>query len=223
MEEVAGVIAEYVERLERQLAFDRALARSACREVEDHLREAAAARPADDPVAAESQAVARFGDPRAVAAELAQVAVERCSRRAGAGAILAIAAAFVAMKLRLVWYTAAAVPPTGGDWQATAYVVTLIDRYAFWTAALIGVAAWVYVVSRRSRQLLPLCGAAAGALLITVAADATLTALRLAGDPSSALVPTLTLAVEIVGAGLLVAYLGRLRGRVKATAALLDG
>lgn len=232
--EDAGVIADYIGGLAHRLAFDRALARSACREVEDHLREAAAAAPTNDPGAAERWAVARFGDPRALAAELAVVSLTQDSRRTSAAAILAIAGVFVAMKGRLAWYGMAATS-VRDDLQVASHIVGLIDRYAFWTAALVGIAAWLSIVGRRAgatamsshrrrlRRVVRLCGTAAYALLISIAADGTLTTVHALGaDLSAALIPLVTMAVEVAGGGLLVSYIHRMSLRARATAALLD-
>ena len=235
MEEAAGVISGYVETLGRWLAFDPSLARSACREVEDHLREAVAAEPIEDPVAAESSAVVRFGDPRALAAELAELAVARGNRRASAVAILVIAAAFAAMKLRLAWYAAAAAPAMRDDLRAVSQLIGQLDRYAFWTAGLIGIGTWIYIIGRgdvagsaaacrrRQRRFLQLCAAAVGALIVSVAADSALTALRMQdANLVAGLVPVLSMAIEVAGVSLLVECLRRMRARLRGTAALLD-
>jgi len=57
------VISAYLERLGAALSFDPLLARCVRAEVEDHLREAVAADPMGDGLAAERRAIANFGDP----------------------------------------------------------------------------------------------------------------------------------------------------------------
>ena len=74
------MISDYVERLARELAFDPSLAQRLRREVEDHLREAAAADPAGGGPEAERRAIANFGDPRAIAAQFAVVSLGKQAR-----------------------------------------------------------------------------------------------------------------------------------------------
>ena len=97
------MIEDYLDRLSRELDFDRALSCRVRQEVEDHLWEAVAARSTGDAVAAEQRAIASFGDARAIAAQFALVSLARQSRRAAAAAVLVIAAVFVAMKVRVAW------------------------------------------------------------------------------------------------------------------------
>ena len=224
------MIAEYVERLARALEFDPALSRRVRREVEDHLREAAAADPGPD---AERRAVARFGDPRDLAARFAVVSAGKRSRRAGVAAVLVVAAAFAAMKARLAWYGLVDCPVPEG-FEAIGRTVASIDRCAFWLAGLAAVAAWRYIDGRRVpsaftaeyrgqlRRFRILGFAAAAALAVSVASDALLTSLRFAGTgwSAAAWVPVLSVAVEIACAGVLVSHLrGAARRTVLATSA----
>ena len=91
----SGVISSYLERPARELEFDPSLSRRVRREVEDPLREAVAADPTPDRVEAERRAVARFGDPREIAAQFAVVSLARQARRIGVGAVLVIGLVFI--------------------------------------------------------------------------------------------------------------------------------
>ncbi len=127
------MIADYLDRLAGALSFDRALARRVREEIEDHLREAAAADPTEDRRAAERRAIADCGDPRVIAAEFAVVALAKRTRRLGVGIPLVIAGVFIAMKARTAWYWAL-------QWvlcdnvKPVAAVVGSIDGYAFLAA-----------------------------------------------------------------------------------------
>jgi len=103
------MIPDYLERLARELSFDRSLARNVRQEVEDHLWEAVAADPTGNMLAAQQRAIANFGDARAIAAQFAVISLARHSRRAGAAAVLVIASVFIAMKARIAWNAAAQV------------------------------------------------------------------------------------------------------------------
>lgn len=221
------MISEYVERIARELEFDPSLSRRVCCEVEDHLREAAAAE-ACGGREAERRAVANFGDPRAIAAQFAVVSLARQARRAGVGAVLAIAAVFVAMKARLAWYGLMECAVVD-RFQALSGIVVSVDRYAFWLAGVAGVAGWIYIDSRRIpcaftdeyrgqfRRFRLLCTAAAVGLIVSVASDAILTSLRIVATEWSveSWVPVLSTAVEIACASVLVA---NLRGMAKRAA-----
>jgi hypothetical protein len=142
------MIQDYLERLERELDFDRSLSRRVRQEAEDHLWEAVAVDPAGNSFEAQRRAIANFGDAQIIAAQFAVISLARHSRRAGVAAILVIAGVFVAMKARLAWY-AAAQWAIGEDMRAVGSLVALIDRYAFWLSVIIGVGSWVYVCSRQ--------------------------------------------------------------------------
>jgi len=209
------VISEYLDRIARALEFDPALSRRVRSEVEDHLREAAAANPGPE---AERLAIARFGDPCDVAAGFAIVSIAKQARRAGIAAILVVAAVFVAMKARLVWYGLAQCPLAEG-FEALSRTVALVDRYAFWLAGLVAVAGWRYIdrhavpvaftAQYRSRlhRFSVLAYAAAAALWVSVASDGLLTLLRVIGTGELLWIPALSMAVEIACAGALVSRL----------------
>jgi hypothetical protein len=119
-----GLIDEYVGRLARKLDFDRSLRWRVCREVEDHLREAAATNGTGD------VAAANFGDPDAVAAQFAVISLAKRSRTTSSASIVGIAAIFVAMKGRVAWY-AMATETAGGASKSVAGSLGSIDRYTF--------------------------------------------------------------------------------------------
>ena len=203
------MISQYLGRLARELDFDPALSRRVAREVEDHLREAVENDPAADKRAAAQCAVAKFGDPRALAAQFAVGSLAAQARRVGLVSILLIAAVFVAMKARVAWYGAAPIP-LAADARALAEIALAIDRWAFWLAVLTGLAGWMYIDSRRMpagltreyraqlRRFALFCSAAAGALVVCVAADGVLTSLRLlsAQWSSAALFPLVSVGIE---------------------------
>src|SRR5216683_335994 len=230
-----GMIPDYLERLARELSFDRSLARNVRQEVENHLWEADAADPTGNMLAAQQRAIANFGDARAIAAQFAAISLARYSRRAGAAAVLVIASVFIAMKARIAW-NAAAQLAIGEDMRAVSGLVVLIDRYAFWLSVIIGLGGWAYIVSRRIpagfypahrkqlRRFFVLCCAAAAALVVSVISDGVLTALLLRGTELSAgfLVPVFSMAIEIVCVGILVFHIRGITRRAASTAALLN-
>ena len=211
-----GLISAYVERLARALEFDPALSRCVRREVEDHLSEAASTYPTEDALEAERRAVMNFGDPHVVAAQFAVVSLAKHARKLGNGAIAVIAAVFIAMKARLAWYAVMECPagPMGGLGQ----IVVLIDRYAFWLSVFVGIAGWTYIGSRaipaaftpeyrtQLRRFCLVCLAATSALIVSVISDGVLTSLRLVGIRWSfaALIPFVSMAIEVVCAGALI-------------------
>ena len=98
------MISDYLDRLGGALSFDRALAHRVRVEIEDHLREGTAADPSPDRRGAEKRAIAACGDPRALAAEFAVIALAKRTRRLGVGVFLGIAGVLIAMKARVAWY-----------------------------------------------------------------------------------------------------------------------
>ena len=228
------MIRDYLDRLSRELDFDRSLARGVRQEVEDHLWEAVAADPAGNMPEAQRRAVANFGDARAIAAQFAVVSLARRSRQTGVAAVLVIAGIFIAMKARIAWY-AAAQWVISDDLRAISRLVGMIDRYAFWLAIVVGLGGWIYIRSREipaalhpayRRQLhrfVLLCGTAAAALVVSVVSDAVLTALNLHGAELSAefVVPIFSMAIEIACVGMLVFHIRGVTQRAASTAALL--
>ncbi len=229
----AGMIADYLDALSRALSFDPGLARGVRQEVEDHLCEAVAAAPVHDRREAERRAIANFGNPQALAAQFAVVALQRRARIAAFAVVLAIAGVLVAMKARVAWFEF--VQWTLNDEvRAISATVLTVDRGAFWLAVGLGLAAVAYgwhirgraVRSRGGhRQACRACvlGAAATAsLFVSVIGDGVLTALRVGTDLcASSLIPIGSLGVEIACAtiaGLLILDTTR---RAASSAALL--
>lgn len=227
------MIAQFLARLARELDFDPSLSRRVVQEVADHLRETIEHDPVADRVDAERRAVAKFGDPRAIAAQFAVVSLAALARRVAFAAVLLVGAVFIAMKARLAWYGVVQCP-LAEDMKALSAIVLTIDRWAFWLALLAGAAGWIYIDSRRApaaltrayrarlRRFSLLCSAAAAALVVCVAADGLLTALRLFGAQWSAafIVPLFSVAIEIACAGVLVSYLRAIAGRTTRAACL---
>jgi len=215
------VISAYLERLGAALSFDPLLARCVRQEVEDHLREAVAADPTGDGLAAERRAIANFGDPDVIAAQFAAISLMKRTRRAGIAIIAVIAAAFVAMKARIAWYAVMPQWVISEDLRTVTEVVGSIDRCAFWLSLIIGIVGWVYIGGRRipavfhpafRRELhrcFLLCALATGALVVSVLSDGVLTTLRLSGAEWSGdfLVPILSVVIEIAGAAVLVSLI----------------
>ena len=172
------MISGYLEELGQRLSFDQALSRSVLREVEDHLCEAIAADPRRDRLEAERSAVARFGDAQVLANQFAAISLMRQTRWLGVGLVLATGAVLATMKARVAWY--GFVQWTlGDDARALGAVVLSVDRWAFWSAAVIGTAALLYIArchapaslnpgSRRQlRRAFQLCAVATASLLIS--------------------------------------------------------
>ena len=229
------MIADYLDRLAGALSFDRSLARRVREEIEDHLQEAAAADPTADRLEAERRAIADCGDPRAIAAEFAVVALARANPEARRRRSVAIAGVLVAMKARVAWYWALQWVLCD-DVKPVAAVVGSIDGYAFLAAVVIGIVGSTYVSGRRipsrfqpeyCRQIhrfRQFCAVATGALVLSVMSDAVLTTIRLLGTEASAafFIPILTIAFEIAAAGVLIALIRDLARRTTSMAALQD-
>lgn len=224
------MISDYVDSLADRLSFDRALSQRVRREVEDHLRETAAADCTGDALEAERRAVVTFGDPHLIAAQFAAASLARQARRVGGALILVIAGVFVAMKARLAWY-AAAPYALNGDARAVGDIVVSIDRFAFWLSIAVGTVSWAYISSRRApaslrpsyhkelRRFLLLCSTATCGLVASVIGDGVLTGLRLLETDSSLgfLIPVLSMAIETACAGALVLHVRGVSRRMAST------
>jgi hypothetical protein len=231
----AGVISDYLESLAEALRFDRSLSRCVVQEVEDHLREGAAADPACDRREAERRAVANFGDPHALAAQFAVVSLARQARRTGVSLILVIATVFVTMKARVMWYVVTQWTASD-DMKTVSGVAGLVDRYSYWSAVVIGIGGWAYINSRRVSPVLDagyrnqlrlsfiLCLVAATFLTVSVISDGVLTALRLHGTEfhACALVPIISMAMEVVCVGVVAFQIRRMTRRAASIAPLLN-
>jgi hypothetical protein len=224
------MISDYLASLTHALSFDPSLARCVRQEVEDHLREAVAADPQRDEHA-EERAIARFGDPQALAAQFITVSLARRRRQVAAAAMLVIAGVFIAMKIRFEWF---ALTPyvISEDARAVGTTVVMIDRVAFLLSVTMAIAACVDIVCRRTpvrmhqafrrqlRRFVLLCSAATAALAVSVFSDGVLTLLRLTATAPSAglLMPTLSMTLEIAGAGLLAFLVRDITRRATASA-----
>lgn len=219
------MIPEYADSIARQLAFDPRLARSVRAEVEDHLWESAAAEGAHEGVAAQRRAVASFGDARALAAQLAALWLARQGRALALAVMALVAAVFVAMKVRIAWYALMA-HASGGEWAATSALVLSIDRYAFWLAAMMALAAWAWFAAypRRLRPFLVLASIAMASLIASVGCDALLTALQAMarGVGADSILPFASMALEAAGAIIVAAQLRVVGRRALIAAALLS-
>ena len=199
----------YLDTLTQELSFDPALARRMRAEAEDHIREAIACDPMGATLESERRAIARFGAARDIAAQCAIPSLLKQVRHAGASVTLIAVGVLIAMKSRLAWYGAAIVSddPVLDNLRA---IILSVDRYAFWCALLIAVYGWTHigfvrasretslVLRKRLRQSLTMCSAAAVAVVITVASDTILTALKLfpAGQSAAIFFPSLTIGLE---------------------------
>jgi len=210
-----GPVADYLDALARELSFDRALSRRVHAEVEDHLREAAAARPGGPSPDNQRHVIAEFGDPGELAMSYMSASLLSQMRRAAGATLLAVIAIFVAMEARIAWYGLL-------DWKSDPHWLTApglwLDRWAFAIALLIALAGCFYAATRRApprfredygRELdhcITLCAAAAVALLVTVFTETVLTGVRLFGWGLrwEILIPVGSLAAEIAAAALLI-------------------
>ena len=228
------MISEYLDALQAALDFDRSLSRRVRIEFEDHLREAMAADPSEDRWEAERRAIARCGDPRAIAAELAVISLAKRTKRLATSVVLVLLGVLLAMKGHIAWY-AAMQWVINDDMKPLATSIGAIARYAFWTATFVGAAGWAYGSIYRlpsdyfhgkySRHLYRFClisGAATAALLVSVISDGALAIIRMVSmTPSLAFfVPILSIAFELAGAGALVVLIHALARRAMFTADL---
>jgi hypothetical protein len=222
------LVADYLDALSHELAFDPSLSTRVRHEVEDHLCEAIAADPADSPSDAARRAINRFGAPHEIAAQYKTASLYIRMRKTGALVVCVVAGAFLAMESRVVWYalTQWGISPRI---RAVGEIVVPIDRYAFMFAIALGLLGWLYVVSRpipinyrqasrdqlRRGQLLT--AAAACSVAVAVTCEVLLTSLRLAETQWSVnwLFPLVSIAAEI---GLVVAIAIYIRNTIRRAA-----
>lgn len=230
----AGIISDYLESLADALKFDRSLSRCVRQEVEDHLREAIAADPASDRLEAARHAIANFGDPRAIAAQFAVVSLAKQTRRLGAAIILVIVGVLATMTARVAWY-AVTQWTASDDMKAVSGIVGLIDRSSFLLSVVIGIGGWVYVSSHRISPVLDagyrkqlarffiLCTVATASLVLSVVSDGVLTALKLRGAQirADSVIPVLSIAIEVIGIGVLAFQMRRMAWRTRSAVTLL--
>jgi hypothetical protein len=230
----AGIISDYLESLADALRFDRSLSRCVLQEVEDHLREAAAADPTCDRLKAERRAIANFGDAHVIATQFAVVSLAKQTRRVGVAVVLVVASVFIVMKARVAWY-AVTQWALSDDMRAVGGIVSLVDRYSFWLSVIIGIGGFAYINGCRIPQafypayrkqlsrFFLLCAAATGALILSVISDGVLTVLQLFGTElcAGSLVPIFSMAIEIACVGILVFHIRSVAQRMAFTTALL--
>ena len=223
------MIAAYLKALADALAFDPALAARVVAEARDHLTDAVAEEDIEDRAEAERRAVARFGDPRELAAQFVAISLARRTRRVGIGVVLATIAVMLMMNARVAWY--AAVQWTmAEDARALAGIVLTIDRYAFWAAIVLGIGALVYVGRRKTptrvhpryrthlRRAAFLFAGATAALAVSVIGDLVLTALRVGTELSAdALIPIATMSIEIASIAVVACMLAHATRRAAMT------
>ena len=224
------MILAYLDSLERALSFDRALARRIRQEAEVHLLEAISADPAAHSFEAQRKAIARFGEPEEIARQFAKVCLVRQARGIAGTVVLIVFGIFIAMKVRVEWY-AFTHWTVQMERKVIADVVLSVDRYAFWTAILLGVAVWLYMSrqrvsagSRRSlRHIYSVSLIATGALAVSVVGDGVLTGFQLHGTElgSASIVPLLSLLSEIVAVSFLGIRVLFLMQRARTTSSLL--
>jgi len=228
-------IADYLEALTRELSFDRSLAHRVRLEVEDHLWEATTAN-RDTSIEAQARAVMSFGEVRKIADQYAALSLLRQARRSGAIIVLASGVLYIAMKGRVAWYglmqwaLSDTLRPVGK-------MVLAIDRAAYILAFLLGAVGWAYISSRRvsprfdatCRSQLKwsfrLAVAASCPMVVSVIADATVTALRLFNErpPLSVfLIPLLSIAIEVAFAVVLVIVIGKTQRSTRRAFSLLS-
>ena len=228
------MISDYLDALAGALRFNQSLSGRVRQEVEDHLREAVAADPTASAAEAERRAIARFGDPRILAAQFALVSVVKQARSLAAAIILMVAGVFIAMKARVAWY-AVTQWSMADDARALSSIALSIDRYSFWLSLFFGIAGLAYFASRpvtpifhsalskHLRRFIFLCVAATGALFVSVASDGVLTALQLRGTQLcfDCLVPILSVGIEIAFVGVIVYQVRCIARRATSTEFLL--
>jgi hypothetical protein len=147
----------------------------------------------------------------------------------------AATAIFLAMKARVVWYEVMQWELNAG-WEAVRAIGLAIDRYGFLAAISIALIGWVYISTRRApirlhvtynkelNRCIVLCGAAAGGLIVSVTVETVLTGLRLFEIEwcAAALVPILSLIIEMAAAALLVLCIRAMIRRTAVALSLLE-
>ena len=202
-------VTDYLAVLARELGFDPALSRRVRGEVEDHLWQAADVRGGRS-VENQMQAILSFGGARELARGYLAASLLAQMRSAGAAMIVAVAAIYLAMKVRVAWYDWMHWKPNAG-FTAVSTMALQIDRYATMLAILAALVACAYIATRcaparvntsyrkQLNRCVVLCSASAGALSVCVATEVVLTGVRLSGMPCGApvVIPIVSLGVEI--------------------------
>jgi hypothetical protein len=220
-------IAEYLDKLTRELRFDPQLSQRVRREVEDHLLDAIADGAGSSPQEAARLAIARFGDPQLIARQYAPLSLLQQARRVGGILILAIAAILVLMKGRGALYEFFQWR-LNADWLGGLGAIGPgIDRYLFQVSLVLGILGWLYIASRRAaptinsdyrhqlQRCLLLSAAASGLLIGAVILDTILGGMRAVGAGMSvaAVIPLLSIAIEIALVGIITVELRNIMQR----------
>jgi hypothetical protein len=223
-------VADYLNDLARDLAFDPALSRRVRQEIEDHLRQATIAEAGESAIDAEHRAITKFGAPQEIARQYRALSLHLRMKKTGRLVLCATLAAFWAMESRAVWYGLTRWD-IGPHLKTFGETIIPIDRCAFALAIAFGVVGWVYIVSRpipvafgqasrshlRRSQCL-IAAAAAGAAL-AVACEMIVTGWRLveAHWTTNSLLPVISIFLEI---GIVSAALLYIRNTVRRAAAM---
>lgn len=159
---MSGLTDAYLAEFDRALGFDRRLARRVHEEIEAHLLDAM------DEARSESEAIARFGNPRSLARDYAEAALPGRLRRVGAMAAMLGLATFAFMRLRSMFLE------LPGAEAGHSMTLTLIDQAGFTTGVFFSLYAWHVARSasgtERGRRVFgPLLGVVAAFLLSIVA------------------------------------------------------
>ncbi|MBV8839601.1 MAG: hypothetical protein JO000_23960 [Alphaproteobacteria bacterium] len=139
-------IADYLDALARELAFDPPLCRRVCHELEDHLGEMLEAEGGEPTAAGTVRAIERLGSPRAIAEQYRALSLLTRMRASALMLVVAVAGIFLAMKARIAWYGIT-------EWDASAQLQAInaialpVDRYAFLAATFGALAGWLYAAT----------------------------------------------------------------------------
>ena len=223
----SSTISEYLDDLSRELRFDTALARRVREEVEGHLWETVTLDAETDPIQAQQRATERFGHPRDIAEQFTAVSLLRNTKRVGAYVILVIAVIFIAMEARVASYAPIQLHASA-QMKLLRGIVLRVDHWAFLFSVVVGIIGWVYIATRRAslnyrsmyrghiRCYMVLSVATIGTLAASVVSDGFLTGTRLAatGLSISALIPLLTMVLEITLTTLLITSVRNMVGRI---------
>jgi len=223
-------VADYLDKLGRDLAFDPGLSRRVRREVEDHLREAAIAEDTDSTIDAENRAIMRFGAPQKIAEQYRAISLHTRLKKTGLLVLCAILFVFGAMESRVVWYGLT-------RWEVGAHLknvgetIVPIDHSAFLLAIILGIVGSIiahrpipvaYEPASRSRIRYGqfLIAAAGGATAVAVTCEAILTSWRLveARWTTSSILPLSSIVIEI---GIILAAVVYILNTIRRASAIL--
>jgi hypothetical protein len=228
--QLPSTIADYLDELRHELAFDPALSRRVRQEVEGHLRESAAAQPTEPTIDAEERAIISFGAPQRIAEQYRAVSLHTRMKRSGLVVLCAVLVAFGTMEGRVVWYGLTR-SDTRANLTSVGRIVIPIDRYAFLVAIILGIVGAIIVnlpyplsygppsrSQMRHGQLLIVAAAAATTLAVTC--EVVLTSWRLVEThwTANSLLPVGSLMIEI---GIVFAAVVYIRNTVRRFSAII--